>query len=115
MPAQGHQDHTPLSSASHRTSDDALRPSHPASNTRDDREAPLLSEAGRRESKHDFRFSESEIFVAARPDGAMRLMRLAKFACPRTCQRTLLATANAASGARSIKLICPTGRSVCRS
>ncbi len=41
-PAQGRQDHTTWPSASHRTSDDALRPSHPASYVRDDREAPLL-------------------------------------------------------------------------
>ena len=38
----GHQDHTTSPSANCiATSNDALRPSHPALNTRDDREAPL--------------------------------------------------------------------------
>jgi len=56
---------------------------------------------------HDFRFSESEIFVRAAADGAMGLMQLAKFARRRTHQPAFLATAKAASRAKSIKLICP--------
>jgi|HubBroStandDraft_6_1064221.scaffolds.fasta_scaffold321426_2 hypothetical protein len=42
----------------------------------------------------------------------MGLMRLAKFARPRTCFRAFLVAANAASRAKSIKLICSTGKSV---
>ena len=42
-PAQGRQDHTISPSASRHSSLDAPRPSHPASNVRDDREAPLVS------------------------------------------------------------------------
>ena len=41
-PALGRQDHTTSPSASRHSSRDAPRPSHPASNVRDDREAPLL-------------------------------------------------------------------------
>jgi hypothetical protein len=41
-PALGRQDHTTSPSASRHSSDDTPRPSHPAPNTRDDREAPLL-------------------------------------------------------------------------
>jgi hypothetical protein len=48
-PAKGRQDHTTSPSASRHSSDDVKRPSHPALNFRDDREAPLLSSAGRGE------------------------------------------------------------------
>jgi hypothetical protein len=41
---------------------DDPRPSHPASNVRDDREAPLISEAGRGETITDFRKTEEEYF-----------------------------------------------------
>src|SRR5262249_30855124 len=41
-----------------------IRPSHPASNTRDDREAPLLEEAGRRELIMDFWETEVKYFGA---------------------------------------------------
>jgi hypothetical protein len=41
-PAQGRQDHTISPSAKRHSSHDASRPSHPASNVRDDREAPLM-------------------------------------------------------------------------
>jgi hypothetical protein len=41
-PASGRQDHTLSPSASCCSSDDTTRPSHPAPNVRDDREAPLL-------------------------------------------------------------------------
>jgi hypothetical protein len=45
MPASGHQDHTPSPSASSAARlASPLRPPHPASNVRDDREAPLLWE-----------------------------------------------------------------------
>src|ERR1700750_931486 len=48
-PALGRQDHTTSPSAPCCSSDNIPRPSHPASNVRDDREAPLLSETGRAE------------------------------------------------------------------
>jgi hypothetical protein len=38
------------------------RPSHPAPNTRDDREAPLLAEAGRADTTTYFRKTEAEYF-----------------------------------------------------
>jgi hypothetical protein len=60
---------------------------------------------------HDFRFSESEIFMRAAADGAMGLMRLTKFACQRTHQLAFSATANDACGTKSRKLICPSGKS----
>jgi hypothetical protein len=56
-PASGDQDHTtspsgwPLARLA-----GPARPSHPAANTRDDREAPLLRRQDAR-SMHDFRFS----------------------------------------------------------
>ena len=66
-PAKGCQDHTSSSvRKKRRSSREALRPSHPALNVRDDAYAPLV-EAGRREDVHDFRFSEREIF--SRPAG----------------------------------------------
>ena len=47
MPASGHQDHAISPSASHITRQlMPTRPSHPAPNTRDDREAPLLMRRG---------------------------------------------------------------------
>jgi hypothetical protein len=48
-PAKGRQDHTPSPSALMSLVWRHQRPSHPALNVRDDREAPLLSSAGRRE------------------------------------------------------------------
>ena len=69
-PAKGCQDHTSSSvRKKRRSSREALRPSHPALNVRDDAYAPLV-EAGRREDVHDFRFSESEIF--SRPNRTTR-------------------------------------------
>jgi hypothetical protein len=44
------------------------RPSHPASNVRDDREAPLLEEAGRGDHTTDLRFWKSEMFFDLRLD-----------------------------------------------
>jgi hypothetical protein len=41
-PALGRQDHTISPSASHHSSDDASRPSHPAPHVRDDRDTLLL-------------------------------------------------------------------------
>jgi hypothetical protein len=38
------------------------RPSHPAANVRDDREAPLLESAGRREDNHEFPKNGSKTF-----------------------------------------------------
>ena len=71
-PAKGCQDHTSSSvRKKRRSSREALRPSHPALNVRDDAYAPLV-EAGRREDVHDFRFSESEIF--SRPDRTPRTL-----------------------------------------
>ena len=46
MPASRHQDHTALPSALARSSHAPKRPSHPAPNVRDDREAPLLAGTG---------------------------------------------------------------------
>jgi hypothetical protein len=60
---------------------------------------------------HDFRFSESEIFGHVKPDSAIGLMRLTKFACQRTHQLAFSATANDACGTKSRKLICPSGKS----
>jgi hypothetical protein len=53
-PAQGRQDHTSSPSA-HSITRQSMhpRPSHPAPNTRDDREAPLLEEAGRADDAGD--------------------------------------------------------------
>jgi hypothetical protein len=67
-PALGRQNHTISPSASRHSSRDAPRPSHPASNVRDDREAPLLVAARRandrcdlpdnaRENVHDGQFA----------------------------------------------------------
>jgi hypothetical protein len=52
-PALGRQDHTTSPSASCHSSDDAPRPSHPAPNVRDDREASLLSSARPQEKATD--------------------------------------------------------------
>jgi hypothetical protein len=52
-PASGRQDHTISPSASRHSSDDAPRPSHPAPNVRDDREAPLLAGAGCADDRSD--------------------------------------------------------------
>jgi len=52
-PAQGRQDHTTSPSASCCSSDNTPRPSHPASNVRDDREAPLMRRRDAREDRFD--------------------------------------------------------------
>ena len=53
-PASGRQDHTPLPSASSAfVSRTPQRPPHPAPNVRDDRETPLLMEAGCAKSARD--------------------------------------------------------------
>src|SRR5262245_46711609 len=52
-PAQGRQDHTISPSASCCSSHNTPRPSHPAPNVRDDREAPLLVSAGRADARSD--------------------------------------------------------------
>jgi hypothetical protein len=53
MPASGHQDHTTSPSAMTIARQPiSSRPSHPAPNTRDDREAPLLESAGRADWSH---------------------------------------------------------------
>jgi hypothetical protein len=56
-PASGRQDHTTSPSAEMpfvraKIALDTLRPSHPAPNVRDDREAPLLSSAGQAKGSH---------------------------------------------------------------
>jgi hypothetical protein len=60
--AKGCQDHTPSSSALAHSSRTPLRPSHPAPNIRDDREAP--SGARDAEDNHIFTKNRSEIFEA---------------------------------------------------
>ena len=52
-PASGRQDHTISPSASRHSSDDVTRPSRPAPNVRDDREAPLLAGAGCADDRSD--------------------------------------------------------------
>ena len=52
-PALGRQNHTISPSASRHSSRDTSRPSHPAPNVRDDREAPLLWGAGRADDRSD--------------------------------------------------------------
>jgi hypothetical protein len=67
-PAQGRQDHTTWPSASCRARRTRCRrPSRPAPNTRDDREAPLLEGAGRAYDKQNFRQNGREIFLATEP------------------------------------------------
>ena len=62
-PASGRQDHTAWPSASMRSSRASKRPSHPAPNVRDDREAPLLSETGQRGENHIFLKNGRKIFL----------------------------------------------------
>ena len=52
-PALGRQDHTISPSATCCSSRNTSRPSHPASNVRDDREAPLLRQRDAREDRFD--------------------------------------------------------------
>ena len=67
-PAQGRQDHTTWPSASCRARRTRCRrPSRPAPNTRDDREAPLLEGAGCAYGKQNFRQNGREIFLATEP------------------------------------------------
>src|SRR5260370_18464603 len=64
-PASGRQDHTTLPSAwASFVNAPPKRPPHPASNVRDDREAPLLWERDSESCKFDLGRGQSEIFFA---------------------------------------------------
>jgi hypothetical protein len=60
-PASGRQDHTTSPSAIRHSSRDVSRPSHPAANVRDDREAPLLRQRDARDDRCDLPDEASEI------------------------------------------------------
>ena len=78
IPASGDQDRAISPYALARSSRTPRRPSHPASNVRDDREAPLLSEAGRAETTADLVFRKSEIFSEEGLNKRSQLNRLVK-------------------------------------
>ncbi len=84
-PALGRQDHTISQSAICCSSNNTPRPSHPAPNVRDDREAPLMWVRDVRKHRRDL------------PDGARENVHDGQFAhggnafarlCPRHCERT---------------------------
>ena len=66
IPASGDQDHTILPSALARSSTAPIRPSHPAPNTRDDREAPLLIGHGMAQTIHLIFASEKAKYFSRR-------------------------------------------------
>jgi hypothetical protein len=78
IPASGDQDHTILPSAGgSRSSGAPPRPSHPAANVRDDREAPLLRKRDARDN-HIFLKNGSAIFAMRAAARRIELSRLAK-------------------------------------
>ena len=99
-PASGRQDHTISPSASCRSSRNMPRPSHAASNTRDDREAPLLKEAGRRKEATDLGSAPSGIFLARGLDDPNQL----EAACEiRFCAHTNFGGRKATTGEASCR------------
>ena len=85
-PAKGRQDHTPSPSAhASFVCRGHLRPSHPAPNVRDDREAPLLWSAGRPELvKMICPTGIAKFFFERDWTTQIRLNRLMKLIFPRT-------------------------------
>jgi len=64
--------------AQHRSPSMLPRPSHPAPNVRDDREAPLSEKAGRRGYTADLRFWKSEIFFTKGVDTISENQRISE-------------------------------------
>jgi hypothetical protein len=79
-PASGRQDHTISPSAIASVVAQKLRltlprPSHPASNVRDDREAPLMWQRDGDHFRFDLGFSRSDLFLLRRLDRFSRMRR----------------------------------------
>ena len=106
-PASGRQNHTTSPSATTSFVHDGPRPSHPAPNVRDDREAPLLSSAGQQQIATDRGWFGSGIFSQGRLDGANQLETAAQISvCVHAIFQPVSRLQQAAT--RRNGLICPT-------